>query len=159
MKKYIVILIIALAFTSCSDFLNLKPENQINENGFYKTAGDFETAAFGMYSGLQTLHDMPMLSLGELTTDNMRTTDRLSNPPIVRIECNEDALTSTNSYVNTVWRSAYTTIAQSNNILSRIDNVDFDASKKKQFKGEALFLRAYCYFYLVRLFGDVPLVD
>jgi len=157
MKKYLLFVFV-LVLVSCKDFLVLEPENQISENGFYKTEADFETAMIGMYGELQTLHDISNLFLTEVTTDNMRITNQLSNPPADRVEIDEVNLTSTNGFVNTIWGSCYKTIARSNNILSRIDDADFDESKKSQFKGESLFLRAYTYFYLVRLFGDVPIV-
>lgn len=157
MKKYLLIFFV-LVLVSCKDFLVLEPENQISENIFYKTEADFETAMIGMYGELQTLHDISNLFLTEVTTDNMRITNQLSNPPADRVEIDEVNLTSTNGFVNTIWGSCYKTIARSNNILSRIDDADFDESKKSQFKGESLFLRAYAYFYLVRLFGDVPIV-
>ncbi|TDO05416.1 RagB/SusD family nutrient uptake outer membrane protein [Sunxiuqinia elliptica] len=157
MKKYLLFVFV-LVLVSCKDFLVLEPENQISENVFYKTEADFETAMIGMYGELQTLHDISNLFLTEVTTDNMRITNQLSNPPADRVEIDEVNLTSTNGFVNTIWGSCYKTIARSNNILSRIDDADFDESKKSQFKGESLFLRAYTYFYLVRLFGDVPIV-
>ena len=158
MKKYLLIVFV-LALVSCKDFLVLEPENQISENIFYKTEADFETAMIGMYGELQTLHDISNLFLTEVTTDNIRITNQLSNPPADRVESDEVNLTSTNGFVNTIWGSCFKTIARSNNILSRIDDADFDESKKNQFKGESLFLRAYAYFYLVRLFGEVPIVD
>lgn len=158
MKKYLLIVFV-LALVSCKDFLVLEPENQISENIFYKTEADFETAMIGMYGELQTLHDISNLFLTEVTTDNMRITNQLSNPPADRVEIDEVNLTSTNGFVNTIWGSCFKTIARSNNVLSRIDDADFDESKKRQFKGESLFLRAYAYFYLVRLFGEVPIVD
>ncbi|WP_423129239.1 RagB/SusD family nutrient uptake outer membrane protein [Gaoshiqia sp. Z1-71] len=158
MNKYLIIVFV-LALVSCKDFLVLEPENQISENIFYKTEADFETAMFGMYGELQTLHDISNLFLTEVTTDNMRITNQLSNPSTDRIECDEVNLTSTNGFVNTIWGSCFKTIARSNNILSRIDEADFEESKKNQYKGESLFLRAYAYFYLVRLFGEVPLVE
>ncbi len=157
MLKYLsIILVFVLA--SCEGFLVLEPENKISENSFYKTEADFETAMIGMYGELQVLHDISNLFLTEVTTDNMRITDQLSNPPVDRIECDEAGLTSTNGFVNTIWGSCMKTIARSNNILSRIDDAGFDQSRKDQYKGESLFLRAYAYFYMVRLFGEVPVV-
>lgn len=68
-------------------------------------------------------------------------------------------LTSTNGLLNSVWRSCFITISRCNNILYRIDEADIDETLKSQYKGESLFLRAYCYFYLVRFFGDVPIIE
>jgi tetratricopeptide (TPR) repeat protein len=158
MKKYIlIVLTIAVALSSCKDFLNLQPAYQINEVNFYKTAKDFETALIGNYSELQNLHNGNILYLTELTTDNADI--QWSSPTVAEMECDELNLTSTNGFVNSVWSSCFVTISRCNNILSRIDNVVISESLKSQYKGESLFLRAYCYFYLARLFGDVPMVE
>ena len=68
-------------------------------------------------------------------------------------------ITASNSVVDNVWTYCYTAIAYCNNIISRIDDIDMDDTTRNQFKGETLFIRAYCYFYLVRLYGEVPVVD
>jgi hypothetical protein len=67
--------------------------------------------------------------------------------------------TASNEFLNTIWGTSFATIARSNNILSRLDAVTLTEAQKNQYKGESLFLRAYSYFYLVRLFGNVPVVD
>ena len=158
MKKYILLaLSIIFMATSCNEFLTLQPDYVINENNFYKSANDFETALTGNYSALQGLHNNTILYLTELTTDNAEI--QWSSATVSEMECDEMNLTSTNGFVNSVWNLCFTTISRCNNILARIDDVDFDESLKSQYKGEAMFLRAYCYFYLVRLFGDLPLIE
>ncbi|MEQ9437420.1 MAG: RagB/SusD family nutrient uptake outer membrane protein [Cyclobacteriaceae bacterium] len=158
MKKYMLIAATVLVcLSSCDDFLTLQPEYLVNENTFYKSANDFETALIGNYSALQGLHDASILYLGELTTDNAEI--QWTSPTTSEMECDEMNLTSTNTFANAVWNSCFTTISRCNNILSRIASVDMDESLKSQYRGEALFLRAYNYFYLVRLFGDVPIVE
>ena len=158
MKKYLLITAAALlSLGSCDDFLDLQPEYLVNEKAFYETAGDFETALIGNYSALQGLHDASILYLGELTTDNAEI--QWTSPTTSEMECDEMNVTSTNGFVNAVWNSCFTTISRCNNILSRMEAVDMNEAVKSQYRGEALFLRAYNYFYLVRLFGDVPIVE
>lgn len=157
MKKYILLAVtFILTTTACNDFLTLQPDYVINENTFYKTANDFETALIGNYSALQGLHNNTILYLTELTTDNAEI--QWSSPTVSEIECDEINLTSTNGFVNAVWDYCFTTISRCNNILSRIDDLAFDEALKSQYKGEAYFLRAYCYFYLVRMYGDLPII-
>jgi hypothetical protein len=157
MKKYIIYVFMGVTLASCSDFLQLQPEYQINENSFYKSAKDFETALVGSYAGLQGLHNTSIINLGELTTDNAEI--KWTSPTVAETECDEMNLTPANGFLNSVWTSSFATIAQANNILSRLDAVALTDAQKKQFKGESLFLRAFSYFYLVRLFGNVPIVD
>jgi len=158
MKKYILIAsTILLIFSSCNDFLTLQPEYLINENNFYQTANDFEKALIGNYSALQQVHSISMLYLAELTTDNAYV--EWAAPTVAETECDEVEFTSTNQNINNIWDLCFTTIARCNNILDRIDAADISDNVKSQYKGESLFLRAYCYFYMVRLFGDLPLVE
>ncbi len=157
MKKIgIAITVCAVLAVSCNNFLDLAPEYEVNDQNFYRDKNDFEALIMGCYSGLQTLHNNAFLYLTELTTDNVHIT--LQSPGVNELECDEMNITSSNSYVGTFWSSSFLTIARANNVLNRIDESDMNDADKNQYRGEAYFIRAYCYFNLVRLFGEVPLV-
>jgi tetratricopeptide (TPR) repeat protein len=154
MKKIMFLLLIFLAgLMSCNDFLELAPEYQINEKGFYKNANDYKTALVGIYATLQSVHNVNVLYINEHVTDNCITRGYGG-------EAGEALMTLTASYnrSQTAWTNFYDIIANSNNILDRIDNTEMDSNIKDQIKGEVYFLRAYSYFYLVRLFGDLPII-
>lgn len=157
MKKYILYICFAAATSACSDFLTLQPAHQVNEKIFYKNAKDFETALVGNYAGLQGLYNTSIIHIGDLTTDNAEI--QWTSPTVSETEFDEMNPTTSNDFLNTVWSNCFATIARSNNILSRLDAVEMTDAQRKQFRGEALFLRANSYFYLVRLFGNVPIVD
>lgn len=62
-----------------------------------------------------------------------------------------------NGLVN--WTRLYTAIGRANFVLNNLDKVSgLPGPLKNQYIGEALFTRSLCYFYLIRLWGDVPLV-
>nr|WKN34893.1 RagB/SusD family nutrient uptake outer membrane protein [Tunicatimonas sp. TK19036] len=67
--------------------------------------------------------------------------------------------TSDNSYGNTFWVSHYHGIANANLALAKIPDIEMDPVQKERLLGEARFLRAYYYFNLVRIFGEIPLID
>ena len=158
MNKYLILLPIALlGVSACNDFLDVQPEHLISENNFYETANDFETALIGNYATLQELHNVDILYLTELTTDNAEI--QWTSPTQSEMEFDELNVTPINNLVNAVWNDCFTTISRSNNVLSRLDGAAIDESLKSQYAGEARFLRAYCYFYMVRLFGEVPIVE
>ncbi|WP_416865296.1 MAG: RagB/SusD family nutrient uptake outer membrane protein [Imperialibacter sp.] len=157
MKKTIAIFtVLILSLSSCNDFLELEPEYVVSETGFYKTAKDFDTGLIGAYSGLQDLHSLSLLYITELTTDNAEI--QWSSPTTAESECDEMNMTLANSFVGEVWSDSFTAISRANTILSKLDGVDISEALKSQYRGEALFLRAYNYFNLVRLFGDLPLI-
>ncbi len=157
MKNTTIYLLVLVVLTSCSDFLSLKPENQINDQSFYKTANDFEASIVGPYANLQELHNSAFLYLTELNTDNAVVT--LQSPGTSELECDEVRFTSSNGYIGSIWNSSYIAISRCNNIISRLETSSIVDQKKTQYKGEAMFVRAYCYFNLVRLFGALPVVS
>ncbi len=62
-----------------------------------------------------------------------------------------------NRWVEEIYRECYQIVARTNQILTTIDDAEFDESAKANLKGQALFLRAYAYFELTQLFGSVPM--
>lgn len=68
-------------------------------------------------------------------------------------------LSTGNSRVNSFWEAPYSLIYHANAILEGLaKSTGVTAASKQQFRGEAKFLRAFNYFYLVNYFGDVPLI-
>lgn len=68
-------------------------------------------------------------------------------------------VTPVNSEINSIWAAHYTEIYQINDILANIkDNANLSASFIQQITGEMEFVRAFCYFNMVNLFGGVPFV-
>ncbi len=159
MKRYIVIIVLVmLAVTSCKRYLELSPEAQINAESFYRNSNDFATALIGSYGTFRGLYSSStMIYLAELSTDN--TEIQWSSPPISEMQLDQNAVTSTNNFINAAWNTNLITVSRCNTILNRIDQIEFDANTKNRVKGETKFLRAYSYFNLVRLFGRVPLTD
>ncbi|WP_080055106.1 RagB/SusD family nutrient uptake outer membrane protein [Spirosoma aerolatum] len=156
--KILAILFLTATLTSCHDFLNLKPAYQISDQSFYQNQNDFETALTGVYSTFRGLYSTSnILYMTELTTDN--TEIQWSSPSADEMQMDQNAVTPTNAFVRGVWNTCLYTIAQSSNILNRIDAVNFDQTAKNRIKGEAQFLRAFSYFYMVRLFGNVPITN
>ncbi|MCX6219290.1 RagB/SusD family nutrient uptake outer membrane protein [Spirosoma sp.] len=155
-KRILAILAVAATLSSCQDFLNLKPAYQISDQGFYQNQNDFETALVGVYSTTRGLYSSSTIQyVGDLTTDNAEI--QWSSPSADEMQLDQNGVTATNAYVRSVWNTCLYTISQSSNILNRIDAVSFDPTVKNRIKGEAQFLRAFSYFYLVRMFGNVPI--
>lgn len=71
---------------------------------------------------------------------------------------NENALHSEIQGVAGLWNSLYQQVFYANTALEGLAAADgLSSTVKRQLQGEALFVRAFCYFYLVNLFGEVPL--
>jgi len=157
MRKYAIIISALIGLSSCKKFLDLKPEYLISSGNFFRNANDFETALTGVYGTFRGLFNSNMLYIGELTTDN--TEIQWSSPSVSEMQVDQNAVNSTNSYTSAVWNTCLITISRCNTILGRIDNVSMDENQRNRIKGETLFLRSFSYFYMVRIFGNVPVND
>lgn len=65
---------------------------------------------------------------------------------------------SDNGYGQTYWTSSYRGIANANLAIEKIPEIDMDNAAQNRLLGEARFFRAYYYFNLIRIFGNIPLI-
>tara|TARA_B110000238_G_scaffold74769_1_gene82323 strand:+ start:5281 stop:6759 length:1479 start_codon:yes stop_codon:yes gene_type:complete len=156
MKKYISITIvfITLAFmTGCDDVLEENPTGFISPEQFYNTEKDALIAVTGQYARL-TDDDLYGRDLEMMTIvgDPSVTPNRVISNPTARYD-----YTSTFGDISDIWRNFYILIGDANKAIGRLEASDLSQDVKDQFIGEALFLRAYSYYTLQQLFGDVPL--
>jgi hypothetical protein len=154
MKKYIYIIALLMAFSSCKKFLDVKPESQIDRDQLFTTEQGFKEALNGVY----TFCSSQSLYGGNLTFSNLDILAQnyqfndVVNQNIANFDYSQIWVTNKN---NEIWASGYRAIANCNYILDAID------AKKSLFtddnyaiiKGEALTLRAYLHFDLLRMFA------
>lgn len=165
MKKiYVLLISLGLTLPSCEDdFLTIVPETSLSSATFFNTASDFEQAVNGAYVPLRTIVNDRAWLLGEMHSDNTYYARNIlfgateQQEDIADFAIPSDGGVTTNVHVTNQYIQDYQIIARTNQILAEIDNVEFDAAIKSNLKGQALFLRGYAYFELVRYFGSVPL--
>lgn len=163
-KKILIIWFAGLILTSCQDeFLTVVPETALSSVTFFTKEADFQQAVNAAYVPLRSIVNDRAYLLGEMHSDN---TYYARNILFGATEQQEDiadfAIPTANGVTSNVhvlnqYRLDYQIIARTNQILSTIDKIEFDAGKKNNLKGQAHFLRAYAYFELVRYFGKAPL--
>ena len=143
------------------DFLELTPISQPNIVDFYQTESDFNNAINAVYANLQSgdlYGGRDLQDLTEYRADVAFDNDPSANSG-VRFNIDVFLAGSTNEIIEDVWIRLYQTIYRANLILDNIDVVEFnDESLKNRYKAEAKFIRALCYFHLVQLWGNVPLI-
>ena len=159
MKK-ITILLLTLALVSCQDkFLELSPDTNGSAINFYQTKDQFIQASNSAYAPLQAIQNNTMWLFGEVRSDNtsyqLNTGDRSGTP---REEIDEFRDIDQNPNLQTFFNGSYLGIGRCNLLLTKIQTATFDQTSRNQIEGEARFLRAYYYFNLTRVFGDVPLI-
>jgi starch-binding outer membrane protein, SusD/RagB family len=155
--------LLVTGFSSCTDWLTVKPQSEVVLADFWKTRNDVEAVLASCYRGL-TEDDVVyrMIVWGELRSDNLIkgsagfASERSDMKNIL-----EGNLTPSNKYAS--WGSFYSVINQCNYILYYAPEVvkkdnNFTVDDYNKIKSEVLTIRSLCYFYLVRTFKNVPYV-
>lgn len=161
MKKITIYLsaILTFALSGCADWLDIRPENEVVLEDYWKTESQATAVLSSCYRGLILNECVErMLVWGEVRSDNVQTGnskyDELTKVLNTQI-------TPTNPYAN--WASFYQVINYCNTFLHFAPDVvksdpNFTETKLHTMEAEALTIRALCYFYLVRTFKEVPLI-
>lgn len=153
--KWLTVWFVLVTISSCKKYLNQTPENSLTGDAFFKTEADANAAIIGVYDALQACSD-EFITWGEFRAD-------LISPLI-----NSDVTYTyyqlfENNRVASVWAAPYNVIGRANTLIEKVPGIPeldnrFTREESNALVGEALFMRALCYFYLVRTFRDVPLV-
>ncbi len=162
MKKIIYYTLLILLFASnmaCDhSIIDLAPISDNNVSNFYKSKSDFDNALTGLYRGLRTLYQTNYIDLLSETRSDNAINYFTTVSGGMYADFDNFALNASNGSVNNFWVASYAGIQRANIILNRIGQAEFDESSKSVIEGESKFIRALFYFYLVRFFGDVPLI-
>lgn len=142
------------------DFLDIQPTNSVTTENFYKTSTDALQATTAAYSQLNQggMFNYSLWAIGDVMSDNSFLGGGGAADGIEFQQLDNFSIPSTNPLTTNHWQRSYLGIGQTNQVLTRVPGIDMDAALKNRCLGEAEFLRALYYFYLVRGFGDVPLV-
>lgn len=158
-KIYIIIGIVLLPlFQGCGDWLELLPPDGLVVEEYWKTKEDVDATLMGAYQ-LFAQQDEVLWLYGELRGDMLLPA---VYAPYDQQQIMASNIFSTNSMCN--WENFYAIINYCNNVIRfapEVLNVDntFTEFQMINYQSEAIFLRSLAYFYLVRIFGDVPYVD
>jgi hypothetical protein len=165
-KHLLTLLMLSVITWSCGDdFLERNPTDQLSSATFWTDEKDAQAGLVAIYDALQAPSNgnpyragASWASLGIL--DNVtpigfeRQTQRLR--PV-----GDGVHDGANPFLATTWTLGYRGVVRANDFLTNIDNIEFSGANaeqvKNRMKGEAMFLRAMNYYWLVELYGDVPL--
>lgn len=162
--NYIVLLLVGMAWTSCSDWLDLQPQDTTVEEDLFKTGEGYRNALNGIYKQMATSSMYGKeLTWGALDamaqyyrTGNGTTEDYFSDYLYNRDE--------TKSRIKQIWSTSYNCIANCNNLIQRIEKAPvslfaYGEEEKNLIWGEAKALRAILHFDILRLFAPGPKLD
>ena len=157
--KYILVAAgVSMLMVSCSKWLEVKPQDGIIRDDYWKTKEQFEAAVIGCYSSL--LDNALVTDLfvwGELRADMVVST---LNTPVDAVNIMQDNILSSNSFTD--WSAVYRTINNCNTVIEYGPTVikndpTLTVTQQNAWLAEAYALRGLMYFYLLRTFREVPL--
>jgi len=161
-KRYACIVALIL-LAGCNKDIDLNPITNIVETNFYKTEADCLQGLTAAYNVLlwdaPQNQNAPFQLISEVLADHCFAGGASATdlPAIVNLD--RGIAKPTDLTPRALWYKYYTGIYRCNILFDKIPNATFTTpSNKDRFIGEAKFLRAYYYFDLVRLFGNVPLI-
>ena len=159
-RKTFIYFMALVVCNGCKKFITVTaPVTTINGNNVYTTDGTAAAVLTGIYAKMSNNFSgfPPTLSLiGGLSADEFTLYSGSTNTTYIGYYTN--ALSNINTAVSDFWTTIYPVIYTANAAIEGIQaSASLTPAIKSQLLGEAFFVRAFCYFYLVNLYGDVPL--
>lgn len=165
MKKYLLyVFVLTFAMVSCDtdSLLDAKPTASLPPSEAFKDLSALNQTVLGMYSGMQTnnYYSYFLMAAPSVMGDNFQTGQAgKRSEGLYRYNHTQEATNGSGAFFN----SGYYVVSIANAILANVDGVPANSTgeiaNKKQYKGEALAIRALVHFDLARAFGKLYTVD
>jgi len=151
-----------LIFTSCESFVEVDiPNDKMVTETVFASDETAQSAMKGIYYELfnASFSGGTTSSISVLSGLSADVLEPISNNNTSLIQFVENDIFTDNSGARAIWNSSYNIIYLVNNLLEGVEvSEELSASLKERLEGEARFIRAFTYFYLVNLYKNIPLV-
>lgn len=156
-RKIATLSTLAFSLSACNDFLDREPISQVNTEEYFTSENSADAAVVGMYRSMQNSFSFgqSMIIVPEFSAGHLNHAS--SFPEYVNFE--QNAVRVDNPWIQNIWQQVYTSINAANNIIASVPEMEETAisdERRQQFVGEAKFVRALNYFFMVRAFGAIP---
>lgn len=151
-------IVLILSFTACEDFLKDEPESVLGQANFFTTPVRINQGVLGCYAGMKPIMNNEWM-LTELRSDNscVSATTSSSSRRTELTNIAHFALPPSEVAIQDYWYNTFQNISNINAVLPSVLDNSYVAieEERAQFEAELRFMRAYHYFTLVNLFGDM----
>lgn len=160
MKKilYALLLPMILVFgcSACKKLIRVEaPKTQLSSDKIFSNTETANAAMASIYSQFNSSIGLNISLFSGLYADELQTSSA-SQPTL---EFAQSTIGVSNGINLNIWRGLYGVIYQCNHFLEGLEeSKTIEQTSKNGFKGELLFIRAVCFYYLLQLYGDVPLL-
>ena len=160
-KNTLCFLFITMAFTSCSEWVDYSPKDdyRVTDQDYLKSSADYQSMGVSVYTPIQWLNQL--VPVGDIASDNAVAGGENASDVLDLQNIDDLTLTAQNGTLAEIWKASYEGINRANYLYQYKDKnpagevIAFP--EKEAMYGEVAFLRAYYYFTLVKVFGNVPL--
>ena len=159
-KSYLLIFLVGIFVSSCKKFIEVgPPKTDLTKKTVFEGDATTKAAIASLYA--QLVNSFGSGTVGSVTFLSGLSSDELENYNTSNefAAFSNNNLIPINSNIQSLWSSAYQSIFYANSILEGLSgSTTVTDSLSVHLQGEAKFIRAFTHFYLVNMFGDVPLV-
>jgi hypothetical protein len=153
----IIFTLFVLVFSACSDFLDEQLQGTYSNPTFYKTEAHAYLAIAAVYNAASFVSTENRLWVfGDVASDDAVKGGLPGDLSDVQF-IDDFTYSNSNGVLDKIWKRYYEGISRANYLLYYGPNITMDVDLKNRILGEAKFLRAYFYFNLVNIFGEIPL--
>lgn len=153
---YTIIGVILISLTACDKYLDVQPRSSISDDEMFSSEVGFQQALNGIYSQMagQSLYG-DRLTMGFVSALAQNYGVTANGAPYARTAALDFGSDEVVEHLNTIWSGAYSSIAGLNKILENTESRRNILSTEgfAKIRGEALAIRAYLHFDLLRLYG------
>lgn len=154
---YTLAIVLALVPFGCSEFLEEDLQGTYSNSTFYQTGDHAELALTAVYSAASfAIPRNNIWVFGDVASDDATKGGNPGDQSSIQF-IEEFTYLPSNGYLEDLWTHYYEGITRANYLIYHLPDITMDAERKQEIMGEALFMRAYYYFHLVNVFGEIPL--
>ena len=155
----IIILSLFVFISGCKKFITKDPVGEYTESQFYQTQAQAMLAINAAYAPLAftTANVNRLWVFGDVASDDAAKGGNPGDQADIGF-IDDFNVNSTNGNLASMWSLLYDGVTRCNLVLAKVPTIKMDNNLQQRILGEAKFLRAYYYFELVNIFGDVPVV-
>ena len=160
-SKIIGLITLLIIFAGCEKWIEFDPHDEyaVTEADYLKTESDYQSMAISCYTPLQWLNQVVVV--GDIASDDAVAGGENASDVLVLQHMDDYTVTTNNGLLEDLWKVSYEGINRTNYLLkykdANIAGETIEFAGKNAMYGEIYFLRAYYYFNLVKMFGDVVL--
>lgn len=161
-RYYIILLVMAILGSSCNEWLDVKPEAQVESKDLFTHEKGYQDALIGCYIELASsaLYGQNMsMTYVEYLAQHWDFSVRTNHPDETAIKNFEYTTEVNEDYIESIYAQYYKVVVHANNLLENIRKNGSAIQSEKlcnMIEGEALAIRAFCHTDVLRLFGQLP---